>query len=243
MARRGTALLASGLVAIVALGGAGGYGVGWLTAADSSVTATGKPLPLGQLSLPPTPASPTTTPVPVDSRKPVPDNSKALLVKDLTYRTHTFKVQGTLESEISLEAPDGWTYTPQTDRDTARFNETLKRYLRVQGGFPLTRPPAASMAALIKRLDKLDASQQVRYVDEVDDGDTATLIYEWVPPAEIAALPSLRRVIVRWVADDSGKVAVELSVTGLPKDAKALQDVMDHASQSVERRDSPVAPS
>lgn len=240
MARRGTALLASGLVAIIAVGGAGGYGVGRLTAADRSVSATGQPLPLGQIKAAETP---TPTPTPVEARNPIPDNSKPLRADDLRYKTRTFQVQGTLQSEISLKVPSDWVYTPQTDTDTARFNETNKRYLRVQGGFPRTRPPATSMAEKIKNLKALDASQQVRFISEDDDGATATLTYEWVPPKNIAPLPILRHVIVRWVADESGDVVVELGVTGLPQDAAALRDVMDHASESVVREDSPVTPS
>ena len=240
MARRGTALLASGLVAIIAVGGAGGYGVGWLTALDRSISATGQALPLGQVKAVETP---TPSRTPTELRKPVPDNSKPLLVDDLSYLTQSFKVHGTLESKITLKVPRGWKYTPQTDADTARFNETTKRYLRVQGGFPLTRPPAASMAEKIKNLDDLDASQQLKYVSKVNDGDTATLIYEWVPTANLSEVPILRRVIVRWVADESGNVAVELGVTGLPQDAAALQDIIDHASESVVREDSPLAPS
>ncbi|MFI5729954.1 hypothetical protein ACIA49_07500 [Kribbella sp. NPDC051587] len=240
MARRGTALLASGLVAVIAVGGAGGYGVGWLTAADRSTTATGTPAPLGQLTLV---STPTPTPTPVAPRTPVPDNSKPLLVDDLNYRTRTFKVQGTYESEISLKVPDGWVYTPQTEKDTARFNETTKRYLRVQGGFPITRPPSASMAAKIHDLDPLVKSQQVRYLSKVDDGHMATLTYEWVPPENLASVPILRRVMVRWVADDSGNVMVELGVTGLPQDAKALKAILDHASASVVREDTTATPS
>lgn len=245
MARRGTALLASGLVAMIALGGAGGYGVGWLTALDRSVSATGKAMPLGQIKAV-TPLAPTpTTSIPVESRKPQPDDSKPLRVDDLRYKTQPFTVQGTaLESEISLKVPKDWTYSPQADKDTARFNEaTMKRWLRVEGGFPLTRHPSVSMAKRIVELKKLDASQYVTILSQVDDGDTATLTYTYVPTEALSPLPILRRVIVRWVADDSGNVAVELGVTGLPQDAAALRDVIDHASESVVRHDTPLAPS
>jgi len=49
----------------------------------------------------------------------------------------------------------------------------------------------------------------------------------------------LRYVIVRWVADDSGLCAIEMSSTGFPQDKAALMDVLDHASKSVVRRDAP----
>jgi hypothetical protein len=47
-------------------------------------------------------------------------------------------------------------------------------------------------------------------------------------------------VIVRWVANASGNCAVEISSTGLPQDKAALMDVLDHASDSVTRQDSPI---
>ncbi|MFB6725516.1 hypothetical protein ACFCV3_35380 [Kribbella sp. NPDC056345] len=242
MARRGTAVLASGLMAMIAIGGAGGYGVGWLTALDRSVSATGKAMPLGQLTAVTPP--PATKPTPDDSRKPQPDDSKPLRVDDLSYETQTFDVQGTLKSKITLKVPSDWTYSPQSDRNTARFNEAnTKRWLRILSGFPLTRPPAASMAEKVAHLKALPANQHMTILSQVDDGDVATLTYTFVPAKELQPLPILRHVIVRWVADDSGDVAVELGVTGLPQDAAALRDVIDHASESVVRRDVPLAPS
>ncbi|MFK4082858.1 hypothetical protein ACI2LF_02040 [Kribbella sp. NPDC020789] len=243
MARRGTALLASALVAMTAVGGAGGYGVGRLTALDRSVSATGKPLPLGQITVS-APPSATPTPVPVDPRNPIPDNSKPLRVDDLSYRSQTFTVKGTLTSEVTLDLPDDWAYIAQDPPNNARFNEpTGKRWVRVEGGFPRTRPPATSMAIRVMKLLKLPKNQHVSIVSQVNDGDTATLVYKYVPGPELSQNPILRYGLIRWVADDSGDVMVEIAVTGLPQDAAALRDVMDHASESVVRRDTAPTPS
>ncbi|MFF1815686.1 hypothetical protein ACFVWG_00180 [Kribbella sp. NPDC058245] len=243
MARRGTALLASGLVAMIAVGGAGGYGVGWLTALDRSVPATGNAMPLGQIALSATPTT-TPTPVPVDPRNPIPDNSKPLRVDELSYESQTFTVKGTLESKITLDVPDDWSYSAQYPPNNARFNErTIKRWLRIEGGFPLTRPPSASMAVKAAQLRKLPKSQHVSIISQVADSQTATIIYKYVPGPELSANPIMRYGIVRWVAADNGDVMVELAVTGLPQDAAALQDVMDHASESVVREDTTPTPS
>ncbi len=243
MARRGTALLASGLMAMIALGGAGGYGVGWLTALDRSVSATGKAMPLGQIKAVTTPG-PTPTPDPTDPRIPIPDNSKPLRVDDLTYRSRTFTVRGTLKSEVTLDLPDDWAHIEQDPPNNARFNEPIgKRWVRVESGFPLTRPPAVSMAIRLKRLLELPKNQHVTILSQVDDGHTATLTYKHVPGRAVSPNAILRYGFIRWVADDSGDVMVEIAVTGLPQDAAALRDILDHASESVVRRDTPLAPS
>ncbi|GAB3943397.1 hypothetical protein GCM10029976_065960 [Kribbella albertanoniae] len=243
MARRGTALLASGLVAMIAVGGAGGYGVGWLTALDRSTSATGKAMPLGQIKAV-TPQGPSSTPDPTDPRIPIPDNSKPLRVNELSYQSQTFTVKGTLQSEMTLDLPDNWGYIAQDPPNNARFNEPIgKRWVRVESGFPLTRPPAVSMAIRAKKLLELPKNQHVTILSQVDDGDTATLTYKHVPGRALSPNPILRYGFIRWVADESGDVMVEIAVTGLPQDAAALRDILDHASESVVRRDTPLAPS
>ncbi|MET7278137.1 hypothetical protein ABZS29_07900 [Kribbella sp. NPDC005582] len=247
MASRGTALLASALVAMIAIGGAGGYGVGWLTALDRSVAASGKAMPLGQVTAAGT-STPMPTAPPTDPRNPVPDDSSPLQVDDLSYRSTTVAVTGrTLRSTLTLDVPDDWKYVAQDPPNNARFNESLgKRWLRVEGGFPLTRPPSTSMAVKLKamlKLQKDEPNQHVQILSQIDTGHSATLTYRYVPDAALSPNPILKLVIVRWVADDSGKVMVEMSVTGLPQDEKALRQIIDRASDSVVREDSTLAPS
>lgn len=239
MARRGTVgtLLGSGLVVITALGGVGGYGVGLLTT-DESAAASGTAAPLGSV-----PSTPVTTP----TQKPAPpkvtyDKSPALDVDDLHYRTRSFQVKGTYRSDISVRVPSGWGLTQPDPPKTGRYTDpTGKRWIRIEGGFSITRPPVDSMNLRVAQLrEQVPASQALTLISQKVEKNYATLVYTYVPPKEQSPDQFLRYVIVRWVADDSGRVAVEMSSTGLPQDKEALMDVLDHATQSVERRDSPL---
>ncbi|MEI8407334.1 MULTISPECIES: hypothetical protein [unclassified Kribbella] len=242
MARRGTvgALLGSGLVAITAIGGAGGYGVGLLTAVERSNAATGTAAPLGKIQA--STPSPSGTPSPSEKpRKVVPDNSPPLDAADLDYKTKTFTVKYVYKSEVSARLPSDWGMTQPDPPRTARFTDlTGKRWIRIEAGFTIQRPPAASMQARIAELNRLPKNQMLKYISSTVEGDYATLVYTYVPPESLAPIATVRYVIVRWVADDSGLCAVEMSSTGLPQDKKALMTVLDKASSTVERRDSPL---
>ncbi|WP_433163193.1 hypothetical protein [Kribbella sp. CA-247076] len=240
MARRGTvgALLGSGLVAIAALGGAGGYGVGLLTAVDGSAAAVGTAAPLGTVR--PSTPSPAATPT-EKPRKVVPDKSAPLDADELRYKTRRFTVQDVYRSEVSARVPANWNETQPDPPRTSRFTDpTGKRWLRIEAGFTIQRAPAASMAARIAELNRLPKDQMIKYLANTVEGKYATLAYTYVPPKALAPVATLRYVIVRWVADDSGLCAVEMSSTGLPQDKEALLAVLDKASETVVRRDSPL---
>jgi hypothetical protein len=96
------------------------------------------------------------------------------------------------------------------------------------------------MQARIGELGRLPADQLLKIIASTVDQDYATLVYTYLPLKEQSREEILRYVVVRWVADESGDCAVEMSSTGLPQDKEALMDVLDHASNSVERRDSPL---
>jgi hypothetical protein len=240
----GRALLGSGLLAVTVLGGAGGYGIGLLTSAASE--ATGRAVPLGAVtpadSTVPTPA-PTTTPTePVKPRKtPTPDDSAPLRADDLSYQTREFDTEGVVRSRVTVKVPRNWWMTQPDPKREARFTDpTAKRWVRIESGFSLTRPPAASMEIRIGVLKTQVPADQILTIlsQKVDrSARTATLSYTYMP----AGATTLRFVLVRWAAlDASGKVAVEMSSTGLPQDADALLDVLDHATASVTRSDSPL---
>jgi hypothetical protein len=246
VARRGTvgALLGSGLVAITALGGAGGYGVGLLTAVERSDAATGTAAaPLG--SIRPSTPSPSATPSPEEKpRTVVPDNSPPLDASDLRFKTRQFSVEYVYKSLLSARVPSNWNMTRPDPPRTARFTDpTGKRWLRVEAGFTIQRPPAESMQARIAELNRLSKAQALKYISTTVEGSYATLVYTYVPPVSLAPVATLRYVIVRWVADDSGLCAVEMSSTGLLQDAEALMTVLDKAAASVVRRDSPLSDS
>lgn len=240
MARRGTvgALLGAGLVAVTALGGAGGYGVGLLTAVERSGASSGTAAPLGDLQPSTASPSPSSTSSP---RKVKPDDSPALEASDLSYKTRTFTVKSVVKSQISVRVPANWGLTQPDPPKTGRFTDpTGKRWIRIEAGFTISRPPSASMAARIADLKHLSPDQMVKIISDTVDTTYATLVYSYVPPASQASVATVRYVIVRWVADDSGNCAVEMSSTGLPQDKEALMEVLDKATASVVRRDSPL---
>jgi hypothetical protein len=242
VARRGTvsALLGSGLVAITALGGAGGYGVGLLTAVERSDAARGTAAPLGNVQ----PSTPTPSGTPSPTAKPrevVPDDSPPLDAAELSYKTKSFTVKYVYKSQVSARLPSGWGMTQPDPPRTARFTDpTGKRWIRIEAGFTIQRPPAASMQARIAELDRLPKDQMLKYISSTVEGTYATLVYTYVPPESLAPVATVRYVIVRWVADDSGLCAVEMSSTGLPQDKKALMAVLDKAASSVKRQDTPL---
>ncbi|GAA3083472.1 hypothetical protein JOF29_004471 [Kribbella aluminosa] len=226
-------MLGAGLLGLAGAGGAGGYGAGLFLTAEPSLAGTAGPLPMSSVSTSPTPATP---PPP---RKVTYDDSPALDAGDLSYRSQTFYVKSVVKSRITVRVPDGWGLTQPYPPRTGRFTDpTGKRWIRIEGGFTIKRPPAASMQARIIELKRLTTDQMLNLLSQQDDGDSATISYTYVPPPDQSPDGVLRYVIVRWVADNSGNCAVEMSSTGLPQDKKALQDVLEHATKSVERHDS-----
>lgn len=241
MARRGTVgvLLGTGLVALIAIGGAGGYGVGlWTADQSAAAVGTGMAAPLGIGEPAPTPATPSPTP---PARKVTYDDSAALQADDLKYRTRTFTVKGVVKSVVSVRVPSDWNLTQPDPPTIGRYTDpTRKRWIRLEAGFTIKRPPAESMQIRIAELKRLPADQSLNILYSTVEGNDATLAYTYVPPKEQSPEGVLRYVVVRWVADDSGNCALEISSTGLPQDKEALLDVLDHASDSAERSDSPL---
>ncbi|GAA1147184.1 hypothetical protein GCM10009630_52020 [Kribbella jejuensis] len=231
------AMLGAGLLTLAAVGGAGGYGAGWFLTAEPSLAGTASPLPMGSIGTTSAP-SPTATPTP---RKITYDNSPALHTDDLSYRTQTFTVQSVVKSRITVRVPDGWGFTQPDPPTTGRFTDpTGKRWLRIEGGFTIKRAPAVSMQARLAQLSILPANQMFHLLSQDVEQNYATIAYTSVPPTEQAREAVLRYTIVRWVANETGNCAVEMSSTGLPQDQDALMDVLEHATKSVQRRDSPL---
>ena len=226
------AMLGAGLLTLAGVGGAGGYGAGLFLTEEPSLAGTAAPLPVGSsLGTSTTPTAP--------PRKVTYDKSPALEADELRYVTRTFTVTDMLKSRVSVRVPSDWTYTKQDPPKSGRFTDrTKKRWIRIEAGFTITRPPADSLAARIKQLAAISADQMVRILEQDPQENQATLTYTYVPDQELSPHSALRYVVVRWVADESGNCAVEMSATGLPQDKEALLDVLDHASDSVERRDS-----
>lgn len=235
VARRGTVgtLLGSGLVLITALGGAGGYGVGLLSTGEQAA-ASGTAAPLGGVQVPTPSVTPSPTPPP---KKVVPDSSEPLSADDLHYRTREFTAISVVRSNVRLRVPSTWSFTQPDPPTVGRYTDpTSKRWIRIEAGFTIRRPPAESMAAKIADLRSVPAGQMLEIKSETVDPGTgdATLVYTYVPDN------SIRYVIVRWVANDDRLCTFEIAATGLPQDKAALEDILEHAADSAVRDDSAI---
>jgi hypothetical protein len=229
----GRALLGSGLLAVTLLGGAGGYGLGLVTT-DQQASAGTAAAPLPGDSSSTSPSTPPSTP----TKYIVPDTTKPLQADDIHYKTREFTVSSVVESKVSMRVPGAWDMTVQDPPKYVRFNEPArKRWIRIEAGFSITRAPAASMAAKMAELKILPAGQMLTFKSQHIDPETknATLVYTYVPEQ------SVRYVMVRWVANPEGLCIFEIAVTGLPQDKAALEDVLDHATDSAKRSDSPLS--
>lgn len=234
------------LVALVAgvavVGVAAGFGAGLLTEKKPR-TGTGPVLPMAAA---PTPGATTPTAPPVVKKTAVPDDEPALDADDLSYRTVDFRLTKAPHDpvRVQLQVPRGWKYQSIPDQtDQIKYvDPTGKRWIRVESGFQIERPPVDSMNELVTTLrgsvpPENDLDIQARDVKALagENGDSrnvATVSYSYIP--------NQRRlqVIVRWVGYGApGNVAVEMSITGLPQDKEALAAIMEQASLTVQRFD------
>ncbi|HEY3561597.1 MAG TPA: hypothetical protein VGL05_29235 [Kribbella sp.] len=226
------AALGAGLLTLAGVGGAGGYGAGLFLTDEPSLAGTAAPLPMGSTPTPSGPETPTAPPV-----KIVPDHTKALDVDDLEYRTREFEASNTVRSTVHVRVPRTWKFTQPDPPTIGRYNDPSgKRWIRIEAGFTIRRPPEESMAARIAQLQSVPARQMLSYKSQSVDPGTgeATLEYTFVSGE------TLELVIIRWVANAQRLCTFEIAVIGLPQDREALQDVLQHAAESAVRDDSPI---
>jgi len=230
------------LLLIAALGAAGGYFAGdrWDI---PEATASGDAAPLGQVTPAEAEPTPSTTPsepsLPV--KTPVP-NTIPPLETELDYQREQFTVRpkGTGSVGLSIEAPDDWGMKrdPKYPGEVKFLDSRRERGLRVEAVRPAVLSTADSRAQLIvdlkKSLPPQDDLQIQSQTDEqitADDGENrtvSTLVYTYIPNE------TRRYVIVRWVATNGDGIGnVEMSITGLPDDAPALDEVALRATRSV----------
>jgi hypothetical protein len=234
MSRR--ALLGAGLLTLAGVGGVGGYGVGLFLTEEPSLAGTAAPLPMAVTSGPSaTPSTPAPPP-----KNIVPDDTEALAKDDLEYRVREFTATSVVRSDVRLKVPRDWGFTQPDPPKIGRYTDpTSKRWIRIEAGFTIRRPPAESMAQRLTDLSTVPTAQMLSIKSHTVDPDTkeATLVYTYVPEN------SLRYVIIRWVANGEGLCTFEIAVTGLPQDREAMEDILDHAANSATRDDSPIRPS
>ncbi len=229
-------LLAGLLLLALALGAGSGYYAGdYLDTPEP--TASGTAGPLGEISPSPTPSPTPTLPV----KTPIPSTVEPLET-GLDYSNHTFTVtpKDAEPVQLSIETPQGWkiaTRDPKRPGEVKYLDKLRERGVRVEAVAPAEETPADEMAQLIVDLKKSQAPENdVRITSNTtdvvtgDDGESrsvATLIYTFIPNE------TLRYVIVRWIAINGELTNVEMSITGLPQDAQALDEVLQRATASV----------
>ncbi|GAB2556097.1 hypothetical protein GCM10027269_06940 [Kribbella endophytica] len=224
----GAVLVSAGLVVITLAGAASGYGIGHLTEPKDQPTGSAAPLrPSAEVT--PTP----TEPLNIAVKDPTPGLKKS----ELRYKEREFVAEKIVRSQMTLDVPKNWHMTISADPpDEARFTDpTGRRFVRVQAGFTIERPPAVSMAERIGQLEGTPYRQDLKIVSDqvAEDGRSATLTYTYIPEK------TLRYVVVRWVAlDDSGNCAVEIGAAGLIQDKDGLLAAMERATETVTRSDS-----
>ncbi|WP_143466090.1 hypothetical protein [Kribbella sp. ALI-6-A] len=234
--RAGAVLLSAGLVVITLAGGAGGYGIGHLTQPKAQPSGSAAPLHVDGGDGTPTPVEPVNT--------AVPDPTPALRRSELRYKEREFVAEQAVRSRVTAEVPKNWRMTQPDPPKEARYTDpTARRYVRIEAGFTIERPPQASMEQRILMLANTPSREDLRILNTqvTEDGRSATLTYTFIPTrADGDPRPqALRYVVVRWVAlDDSGDCAVEISSTGLIQDKDAIWAVLERASDTVTRSDS-----
>ncbi len=222
----------SGLVLLALLGGAGGYYGGAKYTGASRLNEAGTAQPLTGVSTEP----------PLPRKTPEPNLLAPLTASSLKFHTVSFTIhdESGVPMRLSIRVPRGWVLTrsEKTPREVRFLDPKKERAVRVESALP---PPNLSTTdSMNQLLANLKSSQpyendlqiQSKSDDEVEaNGETrkvSTLTYTFIP------IKTRRYVSVRWVATGGDDTAtVEMSITGLPQDAAALNSVTLEASRSV----------
>lgn len=228
-------VLVGGLALITLLGGAAGY-----LAGDRLETvhlmSGGDAAPLAG-----------STPEPQLPRKtPEPYNLPALRPGDLDFATETFSVQQDSEPAVRLSAdvPAGWqkSVSKRAPGEVRFLDSRRERGVRIESGFPADLSTREQRELLTRKLEESQPYENdLQFVSRSDDEITgadgrprviSTLAYTYIPGK------TTRYVMVRWVATrGDSQATVEMSVNGLPQDAKALSLIADQVAKSVTAED------
>jgi len=229
-------ILVSGLLLLALLGAAAGYLLGYRLETPVP-TASGDAEPLGDV---------TTAQPPLPRKTPEPNNVQGLDPEELDFRTQVFTVhQDSLPPvRLSVRVPAGW--QKKVDKEApgeVKFLDSLReRGVRVESGFATDLTTTQQREKLTLGLKSSQPYENdLKIVAQSDDTITgidgrerviSTIAYTFIPGK------TLHYVIVRWVATaGDSQATVEMSVTGLPQDAKALNLIADQAAKSATPED------
>jgi hypothetical protein len=227
-----TAALVCGVVFLALAGGAAGYEAGLLTDGKApSAQGAASPLAAGSPS------------VPLSRKTPEPNKTAPFTTAGLRFHEVDFSVQGTTgnPTKMSIRAPRGWQLVRATERpQEVRFLDPLgERAVRVESNYPATLTTEDARLKLVRELQESQPYEndlKISYQGEDtvigEDGEprtVSTVIYTYIPKKTV------RYVVVRYVATAPDQQAtVEMSITGLPQDAKGLAAVLAEASRTVD---------
>lgn len=224
-------ILVSGILLITLLGVAGGYLAGDRTEVPVP-TASGAAAPLGEV----TPSQPELT-----RKTPEPNDLPALRPDELDFKTQRFTVQQDSQPPVrlSVRVPSGWQKTvDEKAPGEVKFLDSLReRGARIEAGFRPGLTPTEMRDKLILGLESSQPYENDLQILAKTDGtiigtdgqprDISTVVYTFIPSKTV------RYVLVRWVATgDDSTATVEMSITGLPQDAKALTLIADQVAKS-----------
>jgi hypothetical protein len=143
-----------------------------------------------------------------------------------------------------VRVPAGWQKTVNEDAPgEVKFLDPLReRAARLESGFRNDLTTAQQREKLVRGLESSQPYENdLKIIDQGDDTITgtdgrtrtiSTIVYTYIP------FKTVRYVIVRWVATaGDSQATVEMSITGLPQDAKALQLIADQAAKSATPED------
>ncbi|MFC9693944.1 hypothetical protein ACFTSF_35700 [Kribbella sp. NPDC056951] len=229
-------VLVGGLLLATALGVAGGYYAGELTKPSYPI-ASGVPAPLGGVSVPPTTA-------PLPRKTPVPNGYEALFPEDLKFhwQTYTVEMPGQPSVTLSIRVPIGWKDSVTKKGEIKVTDPEGVRWIRLATVYPIKQSARQRRDQLIPGL-KANVSYEdtLKLAGQSDDNITGTdgqtrqvsvLKYSYIPEQWT------RPVLVQYVTTPGQDGAnVEMSITGLPQDQKALDRIAEEAAASVTPQD------
>lgn len=220
-------------IAVIVFGAYSGYVVSEKLPAFSGASPSADPGDAGTPS----------TDVRLIRKRPVPNDLPGLVTKGLDYREVDFSLRTKPNPavRIGLHVPRGWTYRSYTKEpwQVRYIDPTGERALRIESGFDPQRGTYEMMNSHIAELVssqppendlRVISREKTKVVDVNGNSRTvSTLVYTFIPSQ------TLRYVAVRWVAINGDKAAVEMTVNGLPQDAKALTAILEEATRTVTR--------
>lgn len=231
---------AGAVIGIMVLGGGSGYAAAHFGVLEERGGAKASPDPSASV----TPTQPSHTPSSPRTRYPIVGGKMpALDLDDIVFVERSLALTGEVESDVKVEVPRGWRETLQPGGDEVRFTKEGPdpRFIRVQAGFTMVETPLSIATRKFGEVASSLTHENDPKLDPLVSGsltgtDQKKRSFQSFRYSFISQSQGLKLVIVRYVAfEGNPNVAVVMAVSGMPKDEKALQGVLDRATKTVVR--------